>query len=43
MTADTRTRVGEELEQRVLPWWQEHGVDHEYGVCSPGSTMPGDG
>jgi N-acylglucosamine 2-epimerase len=30
MTAPTRTRVGAELEERVLPWWREHGVDHEY-------------
>ena len=43
MTADTRTRVGEQLVQRVLPWWQEHGADHEYGGVLTGSTTPGDG
>ena len=41
MTADTRTRVGEELEQRVLPWWQEHGVDHEYGGVLTGFDNAG--
>ena len=41
MTADTRTRVGEELERRVLPWWQEHGVDHEYGGVLTGFDNAG--
>ena len=41
VTADTRTRVGEELEQRVLPWWQEHGVDHEYGGVLTGFDNAG--
>ncbi|HEY8307320.1 MAG TPA: N-acylglucosamine 2-epimerase, partial [Lapillicoccus sp.] len=41
MTADTRTRVGEELERRVLPWWQEHGVDHKYGGVLTGFDNAG--